>query len=97
MIRPSLRLLSAVALVSFVFPISQAAAQTQVPPAPANTPATPTAPTAEPSAPAPKAAPTFPKPDPADFTAASPSKETVNSILQANWGYDDNRIWQVQA
>ncbi|MFZ0305150.1 MAG: thioredoxin domain-containing protein [Terracidiphilus sp.] len=97
MIRPSLRLLSAVALVSFVFPISQAAAQTQVPPAPANTPATPTAPTAEPSAPAPKAAPTFPKPDPADFTAASPSKETVNSFLQANWGYDDNRIWQVQA
>ena len=96
MIRPSLRLLSAAALVSFVFPLYQASAQTQVPPAPANTPATPSAPAAEPSAPAPAATPTFPKPDPADFTAASPTKEVVNTFLQAIWGYDDSRIWQVQ-
>jgi protein-disulfide isomerase len=96
LICPSLRLLSAVALVSFVFPLYQASAQTQVPPAPANTPATPSAPAAEPTAPAPAAAPKFPTPDPADFTAAVPTKETVNAFLQANWGYDDSRIWQVQ-
>ena len=49
------------------------------------------------SAPVPAAAPVFPKPDPANFTAATPTKETVNSFLQASWGYDDSRIWQVQA
>jgi protein-disulfide isomerase len=96
LIRPSLRLLSAAALVSLVIPIHQASAQTQVPPAPANAPSTPTAPGAEPSAPAPAAAPTFPKPDPADFTAATPTKETVDAFLQAVWGYDDGRMWQVQ-
>jgi len=99
LIRPPLRLLSAAALisfVSFVFPLHQASAQTQVPPAPANTPTTPSAPGAEPAAPAPAAAPVFPKPDPADFTADSPTKETVDAFLQANWGYDDNRVWQVQ-
>lgn len=96
MIRPSLRLFSAAALVSFVFPLYQASAQTQVPPAPANAPATPSAPGAEPSAPAPAAAPTFPKPDPADFTAAAPTKETVDAFLQAIWGYDNSRSWQVQ-
>ncbi|MGD0910554.1 MAG: thioredoxin domain-containing protein [Terracidiphilus sp.] len=95
MIRPSLRLLSAAALASFLFPLYQASAQTQVPPAPANAPATPSSPGAEPSAPAPSA-PTFPKPNPADFNAASPTKETVNSFLEANWGYDETRIWQVQ-
>lgn len=97
LIRRSFRLLSAVALVSFVFPLSQAPAQTQVPPAPANTPSTPSAPGAEPSAPAPASAPTFPKPDPADFTAAAPTKETVDAFLQSIWGYDDSRLWQVQA
>ena len=51
----------------------------------------------EPSAPAPSAAPVFPKPDPANFTAASPTKEIVNAFLQTSWGFDDTRIWQVQA
>ena len=51
----------------------------------------------EPSAPAPTAAPVFPKPNPADFTAASPTKETVDAFLNANWGYDENRVWQVEA
>lgn len=49
------------------------------------------------SAPAPAGAPSFPKPDPADFTAATPTKETVSAFLQASWGYDENRVWQVQA
>lgn len=40
--------------------------------------------------------PVFPKPDPADFTADSPTKEQVNAFLQASWGYDANRVYQVQ-
>ena len=39
----------------------------------------------------------FPKADPANFTAATPTKETINTFLQAAWGYDENRVWQVQA
>ena len=68
-------------------------AQQQVPAAP---PQDSTAPA--PSAPAPAAAaPVFPKPDPANFTATAPAKEEINSFLQTSWGYDDNRVWQVQA
>lgn len=92
MIRPSVRLLGAAALIALFVPIFQAAAQQHVPPAPAAQ-----QPAGEPSAPAPTAAPTFPKPDPANFTAASPTKETVDAFLTANWGFDENRIWQVQA
>ena len=51
----------------------------------------------EPAAPAPAAVPVFPKIDPANFTAAAPTKEVVDAFLQANWGYDDSRMWQVQA
>jgi protein-disulfide isomerase len=39
----------------------------------------------------------FPKPDPANFTAASPTKDVVNAFIAANWGWDDSRVWQVQA
>ncbi len=57
-------------------------AQTNVPPAPA--------------AQSPEAAgPTFPAPDPTNFTADSPTKEQVNAFLQASWGYDANRVYQV--
>lgn len=82
-------------------------AQTQVPAAPPQGAAagsqagggqTPVQPlTVPPAAPAPTGPPVFPKPDPANFTATSPTKDTVNSFLQANWGYDPDRIWQVQA
>ena len=87
MIRPSVRFASAMALIALSMPIFQAAAQQDVPAAPAQ----------EPSAPAPSAAPAFPKPDPANFTATTPTKEVVNNFLQASWGFDDSRIWQVQA
>jgi len=50
-----------------------------------------------PAAPAPTAAPAFPKPDPANFTATTPSKEVIDAFLQTSWGYDARRIWQVQA
>ena len=70
-----------------------------------NQPAEHSAPTASteevptaPSAPAPTAGtPNFPPADPANFTAATPSKETVNAFLQQLWGYDPDRVWQVQA
>jgi len=101
LIRPSVRLLSAAALIAIFVPVFPAAAQQHVPPAPdASAPQAPAAPgqsTTEPSAPAPTAAPVFPKPNPADFTASSPTKETVNAFLTANWGFDENRVWQVEA
>jgi protein-disulfide isomerase len=87
LIRSFVRFASAAALVALSLSAGLAAAQQQVPAAPAP----------EPSAPAPSSAPTFPKPDPANFTATSPSKDLVNAFLQASWGYDDSRVWQVQA
>jgi protein-disulfide isomerase len=67
----------------------------------ANPPETPEAPAAQSAAPAAPAAPAqlqpMPPPDPANFTAASPSKATVEAFLHASWGYDTNRIFQVQA
>jgi len=99
LIRYSVRFAGAVAAVLFISALC--AAQQQVPPAPAtNAPAAQTAPDqsapAAPSAPAP-AANVLPTPAPANFTAASPTKDVVNAFLRANWGYDDNRIFQVQA
>ena len=100
MIRPFARLLSATALVALLVPVFPASAQQNVPPAPdaaAPQAPAPEQPAAEPTAPAPSAAPVFPKPDPANFTAASPTKETVDAFFTANWGYDETRIWQVEA
>jgi protein-disulfide isomerase len=84
LIRLSKTIAGAALLAAFALPL---AAQQNVP----------AAPTQEPSAPTPKAAPVFPKPDPANFTAATPSKETVDAFFSANWGYDENRMWQVAA
>jgi protein-disulfide isomerase len=86
LIRPFARFASAAALVCLSLSALAAAAQQQVPPASAQ----------QPSAPAPSGPPVFPKPDPANFTAASPTKEVVNGFLQATWGFDDTRVWQVQ-
>ncbi len=110
MIRLSTRFIGAVALIALFVPALQAVAQQHVPPAP-DTTSEPSAPTqqptdaapagqqpeAPPSAPAPSGPPVFPKPDPANFTATAPTKEVVDSFLQANWGYDADRMWQVQA
>ena len=54
------------------------------------------APSAPTPAEAPAAAPVFPKPDPANFTASAPTKEVVDAFLNASWGYDENRVWQVE-
>ncbi len=101
MTRISVRFLSAVALSVLFASVYKSSAQQHVPPAPApGTPDVQQAPD-QTSAPAPVAptptAPSFPKPDPANFTAPSPTKEVVDGFLRANWGYDDNRMWQVQA
>ena len=37
----------------------------------------------------------FPPTDPKNFTAQSPTTETVNQFLTALWGYDTNRLWRV--
>jgi protein-disulfide isomerase len=98
LIRLAVRVAGAAALAFLLLPVSNASAQQQAP-APAQAPTqVPPAPAQEPAAPAPAAqAPTFPKPDPANFTATSPTKEDVNAFLEASWGYDENRIWEVEA
>jgi protein-disulfide isomerase len=72
-------------------------AQNPAPAAPVpQPPAGPSAPTA-PSAAAPVAPQPFPPVDPANFTATSPTKATVEEFLNAFWGYDNTRVWQIQA
>jgi protein-disulfide isomerase len=107
--RLSARFLSAVVTASFLVLAINAGAQQHVPPAPAApapsaaqpaaAPQEPTAPApdqaAAPAAPAPNNPPKFPPIDPANFTATSPTKETVDAFLRANWGYDEDRIWQI--
>lgn len=39
----------------------------------------------------------FPPVNPKFFTANSPTVETVNQFLKAQWGYDPKRIWRVEA
>ncbi len=65
----------------------QASAQTEAP----------TAQELAPQAPTPSTAPLFPKPDPANFTAAAPSKDVLEAFLQTSWGKVPDRVWQVQA
>jgi protein-disulfide isomerase len=74
----------AIVLAAFALPL---AAQQEVPAAPSQ----------EPSGPVSNAAPAFPKADPANFTATTPSKETVDSFFNENWGFDPDRIWEVAA
>ena len=85
-----------------------AAATAQTPAAPATAPATPPAaapsnPAAQapylaaPPAPQPLEVSPFPAANPQDFTAATPTVETVDSFLNQVWGYDTNRQWRVMA
>jgi protein-disulfide isomerase len=92
LIRLSIRFASVAVPAAFSLSLFAAVAQQQVPAAPPQQSSA-----ATPAAPAPAAAPVFPMPDPANFTATSPTKETVNAFLQTSWGYDENRVWQVQA
>jgi len=87
LIRNFARRAAATALALLFCPVNHVFAQDQ-------TPATPDAASA-PAAPA--APPVFPAPDPADFTASEPTKDVVNAFMQANLGFDQNAMWQVQA
>jgi protein-disulfide isomerase len=87
----SVHMASMAALVALSLPVFPASAQQQAPSAPAVEQSGPSLLAPAPSAPA------FPKPDPANFTAASPTKETINAFLTASWGFDTRRVWQVQA
>lgn len=89
MIRLFARLAGVGALAATSVLMLQATAQQNVPPAPAQAP----------SAPAPTlgASLDFPKPNPVNFTADSPTPDVVNAFLQSTWGYDTSRAWQVQA
>lgn len=55
---------------------------------------TPVGPLAPPPTPAPL---TLPKPNPLNFTADAPTVDTINTFLKASWGFDPNRVWQVEA
>jgi protein-disulfide isomerase len=92
LIRLSARFAGVFALAVFSLSFHGASAQQNVPAAPDQTQAG-----AAPTAPAPAGPPTFPKPSPENFNAASPTKETIDAFLQASWGYDESRMWQVQA
>jgi len=97
LIRPSIRFASVLALVAFSLPALQAAAQQDLPSAPAAA-ATASTTAATPNAPV-LAAKQFPmpKPIPANFTAASPTKEAVDAFLKTSLGQNESRIWQVWA
>jgi protein-disulfide isomerase len=90
LIRRSSCLAGATALFVLSLSTLTGSAQQQVPAAP------PLNSAPAPSAPAP-AAPTFPKADPINFTATSPTKDVIDTFLQTSWGYDQNRVWQIQA
>jgi protein-disulfide isomerase len=93
LIRQYARLASASALVVLSLSMFAASAQENPPEKPTAQPMqVPAAP-----APAPVAAPVFPPPNPEFFTATTPTKEVINSFLQTSWGYDENRVWQIQA
>lgn len=93
MIRLHARLASVTALVVLSLPIVKATAQQQVP----AVPAAPSASAATPSAPAPAPEVVFPKTSPEFFTATSPTKDVIDAFFKTSWGYDPNRVWQIQA
>ena len=66
-------------------------------PGPAGTNTRPETAQAAPAAELQNRTPTFPAIKPEYFTAASPTVDTVNAFLKALWGYDQHRVWSVQA
>jgi protein-disulfide isomerase len=90
LVRLSAPLARTAALAVLFVPVLTLTAQEQAP--------APSAPSANvPAASPAPAAPVFPKPDPADFTATTPAKEVVAAFMQANLGFDENNMWQIQA
>jgi len=90
LVRSSARLAGAAVLAVLFLPCLNVIAQEQTPAAP---PAQDVPPAGSPA----PSAPVFPKPNPADFTATTPTKEVVAAFMQANLGFDNDNIWQIQA
>lgn len=85
---------AALAVSIFSMAVSPIFAQaTAKPQTPAPAQQMPAAPTASPTL----KAPSFPPPNPRFFTATQPTKDEVDAFLRASWGYDTNRVWQVEA
>jgi protein-disulfide isomerase len=78
--------LFAIALIGMAAPLVHAQATEEVPAAPS-----------APAAPPASGPPQFPPVDPANFTSDTPSKSTVDAFLHEFWGYDPDRVWQIQA
>jgi protein-disulfide isomerase len=78
--------LFAIALIGMAAPLLHAQATEEVPAAPS-----------APAAPPASGPPQFPAVDPANFTSETPTKDTVNAFLHEFWGYDSDRVWQIQA
>ena len=73
------------------------AATGQAPASPASPQSNANAATQAQSPAAPPAAIKFPEIDPKNFTATTPTRETVDSFLHSVWGLDENRQWRVTA
>ncbi|HEX3435213.1 MAG TPA: thioredoxin domain-containing protein [Pseudacidobacterium sp.] len=86
----------AMTLATITAPFALGQQNPSAPPSPptASTEEVPAAPRA--AAPVP-GTPQFPPIDAANFTASTPTKDTVNAFLHQFWGYDPDRVWQVQA
>ena len=81
-----------VAIAAIVGCAMAAGAQLPAAPRPAQT-----APAGAPQQATAPATPTFPPVKLANFTASTPTPETVNAFLKQLWGYDPNRVWSVAA
>ena len=78
--------LFAIAIISIAAPLLHSQTTEEVPAAPSSVAAAPAS-----------GPPQFPAVDPANFTADTPNKDTVNAFLHEFWGYDPDRVWQIQA
>jgi protein-disulfide isomerase len=82
-------------IVGLVCALASATMAAQTVPA-SNTPVPQDTAPAAPQAPAAQETNPFPPVNPKNFTAETPSVDEVNSFLKALWGYDVNRLWQVE-
>ncbi len=81
----------AASLIALSMAAANLSAQTQPPAAP-NPQQVPNAPHAAPAAPQEVQ---FPPVQESNFTAASPTRDEIESFLKTSWGYDPNRVWEV--
>jgi len=82
-------------MVGFICALATATIAAQTVPA-SNTPVPQNSVPAAPQAPAEQPANPFPPVNPKNFTSDTPTVDEVNSFLKALWGYDVNRLWQVE-